>query len=164
MDQFISPTSLPSYLEQAAEVFHRLSDRQNEALTLKWLSRVHLRHWDFLGAIFAYERALARLEPLHRAVDRSEFIVRYQPLISVARQEITGVEALVRWQHPTRDELLPISFLEVAEETGLIIMMGEQVIQSACAQARAWIDEGWKDASVSVNLNARLRAAPPRLR
>ncbi len=61
----------------------------------------------------------------------------------------------MRWQHPTRDELLPTSFLEVAEETGLIIRMGEQVIQSACAQARAWIDEGWKGASVSVNLSAR---------
>jgi tetratricopeptide (TPR) repeat protein len=51
-------------LEQSAEVFHRLGDRQNESLTLKWLSRVHLKHWDFLGAIFAYERALERLEPL----------------------------------------------------------------------------------------------------
>jgi tetratricopeptide (TPR) repeat protein len=51
-------------LEQSAEVFHRLGDKQNESLTLKWLSRVHLKQWDFLGAIFAYERALARLEPL----------------------------------------------------------------------------------------------------
>ena len=51
-------------LEQAAEIFHRLGDMQSEAFTLKWLSRVHLRQWDFLGAIFAYERALARLEPL----------------------------------------------------------------------------------------------------
>jgi tetratricopeptide (TPR) repeat protein len=51
-------------LEQAAELFHRQKDMQSEAYTLKWLSRVHLRRWDFLGAIFAYERALARLEPL----------------------------------------------------------------------------------------------------
>ena len=51
-------------LEQSAEVFHRAGDMQNESLTLKWLSRIHLRHWDFLGAIFAYDRALARLEPL----------------------------------------------------------------------------------------------------
>lgn len=51
-------------LEQAAEIFHRANDAQNESLTLKWLSRTHLRHWDFLGAIFAYDRALARLDPL----------------------------------------------------------------------------------------------------
>jgi len=51
-------------LEQSAELFHRVVDAQNESLTLKWLSRTHLRHLDFLGAIFAYDRALARLEPL----------------------------------------------------------------------------------------------------
>ena len=51
-------------LEQAAEIFRRLGDQQNESLSLKWLSRAHLQHGDFLGAIFAYERALARLEPL----------------------------------------------------------------------------------------------------
>ena len=51
-------------LEQAAEIFHNAGDAQNESLTLKWLSRTHLKHWDFLGAIFAYDRALARLEPL----------------------------------------------------------------------------------------------------
>ncbi len=51
-------------LEQAAEIFHRYGDKQNEALTLKWLSRTHMQQGDFLGAIFAYERALARLEPL----------------------------------------------------------------------------------------------------
>jgi len=104
------------------------------------------------------ERAMQRLAvemDLHRAVERSEFVVRYQPLLDVAREEMTGVEALVRWLHPTRGELLPASFLEVAEETGLIIGMGEQVIHSACAQARAWLDEGWSTASISINLSAR---------
>ena len=104
------------------------------------------------------DRAVHRLAvetDLHGAVERSEFVVRYQPLLNVAQQKITGVEALVRWQHPTRGELPPVSFLEVAEETGLIIRMGEQVIQSACAQARAWLDEGWKNAAISVNLSPR---------
>ena len=104
------------------------------------------------------ERAMQRLAvemELHRAVERSEFLVRYQPILGVAQQQITAVEALVRWQHPTRGELLPVSFLEVAEETGLIIGMGEQVIQSACAQARAWLNEGWESTSISVNLSAR---------
>ena len=104
------------------------------------------------------ERAMQRLAvemELHRAIERSEFVVRYQPLLDVAHEKMTAVEALVRWQHPTRGELLPVSFLEVAEETGLIIGMGEQVIHSACAQARAWLDEGWQNAAISINLSAR---------
>ena len=68
---------------------------------------------------------------------------------------MTAVEALVRWQHPTRGELLPAYFLDVAEETGLIVGMGEQVIHAACKQARAWLDEGWNGATISVNLSAR---------
>ncbi|HEY8181565.1 MAG TPA: EAL domain-containing protein, partial [Thermoanaerobaculia bacterium] len=104
------------------------------------------------------ERAMQRLGvemELHRAVERSEFVVRYQPLLNVAKEEMTAVEALVRWQHPTRGELLPASFLEVAEETGTIIGIGERVIDSACAQARSWLNEGWEAANISVNLSAR---------
>jgi polar amino acid transport system substrate-binding protein len=104
------------------------------------------------------ERALVRLGvemELHRAVERSEFVVRYQPLLDVAQQRMTAVEALVRWQHPTRGELVPASFLDVAEETGLIIGIGEQVIHSACAQAHVWLAEGWENASISINLSAR---------
>jgi diguanylate cyclase (GGDEF)-like protein/PAS domain S-box-containing protein len=104
------------------------------------------------------ERAIQRLGvemELHRAVARSEFVIRYQPLLNVAKGQMTAVEALVRWQHPTRGELLPVHFLEVAEETGLIVGMGEQVIYAACAQARTWLDEGWDGATISVNLSAR---------
>ena len=104
------------------------------------------------------ERAMQRLSmemELHRAVERSEFVVRYQPLLAVAQQQMTAVEALVRWQHPTRGELAPAMFLDVAEETGLIIGIGEQVIDSACAQVHQWLAEGWDDANISVNLSAR---------
>ena len=104
------------------------------------------------------ERALQRLAvemDLHRAVDRAEFVLRYQPLLAVSRQNMTAVEALVRWQHPTRGELLPAAFLDVAEETGLIVKMGEQVIKSACAQARGWRAEGWRNPSIAINLSAR---------
>jgi len=104
--------------------------------------------------IRAMQRLAVEME-LHRAVERNEFVVRYQPLLGVAQQQLTAVEALVRWQHPTRGELLPAHFLEVAEETGLIIGVGEQVIDSTCQQARIWIDEGWEGASISVNLSAR---------
>ena len=104
------------------------------------------------------ERAMQRLAvemELHRAVERSEFVVRYQPLLGVAKEQMMAVEALVRWQHPTRGELAPAMFLDVAEETGLIIGIGQQVIDSACAQVHQWLAEGWDDANISVNLSAR---------
>lgn len=98
---------------------------------------------------------LAMEMDLHRALERSQFFVHYQPLLKLEQQQISGVEALVRWQHPEKGELPPASFLEVAEETGLIIGIGEQVVNSACAQARTWRAEGWNDARISVNLSAR---------
>ena len=58
------------------------------------------------------------------------------------QQDVIGVEALARWNHPTRGELLPAAFLGVAEDTGLIIGIGEQVLHLACAQARSWLSEG----------------------
>jgi len=113
------------------------------------------------------ERAMQRLEvemDLHRALEREEFVVRYQPLLGVARQEMTAVEALVRWRHPTHGELLPARFLDVAEETGLIIGIGEQVLLSACAQARQWLVEGWQEANIAINLSARQFEHPGLLR
>ncbi len=104
------------------------------------------------------ERALQRLAvemDLHRGLERSEFIVRYQPLLAIAHEQMTAVEALVRWQHPSRGELAPSDFIDVAEETGLIVGMGEQVIQSACAQASLWLAEGWDAPSICINVSAR---------
>jgi diguanylate cyclase (GGDEF)-like protein/PAS domain S-box-containing protein len=104
------------------------------------------------------ERALERLGiemDLHRALERGEFRVLYQPLIDVATRRMTAVEALVRWDHPSRGELPPGLFLDVAEETGLIVPIGEKVLYMVCAQARAWLDQGWGEVSVAVNLSAR---------
>lgn len=109
------------------------------------------------------ERALQRLAvemDLHRGLERSEFIVRYQPLLAIAHEQMTAVEALVRWQHPSRGELPPSDFIDVAEETGLIIGVGEQVIQSACAQANVWLAEGWEAPTVSINVSARQFESP----
>lgn len=92
---------------------------------------------------------------LHRAIERSQFIVHYQPLLGLHHQQMTAVEALVRWKHPTKGELPPAAFIDVAEETGLIVGIGERVMESACAQAREWRAEGWSDASICVNLSAR---------
>jgi diguanylate cyclase (GGDEF)-like protein/PAS domain S-box-containing protein len=75
---------------------------------------------------------------LQSAVARSEFYVEYQPIFQMTTREVKGVEALVRWQHPTRGKLLPAEFISVAEEMGLIRKIGSTVLREACRQMREW--------------------------
>ena len=97
--------------------------------------------------------ALLRLETdLWRAVERQEFRVYFQPLTSLEDGIITGAEALVRWQHPQRDLLLPAEFISVAEGTRLIVTIGEWVLRTACAQAQAWRASG-HSLRVTVNFS-----------
>jgi len=97
-----------------------------------------------------------RLETdLRRALDRKELVLYYQPKARVDTGDIIGVEALVRWRHPTRGLVPPADFIPLAEETGLIIPMGEWVLRSACSQAQAWIDAGRPPLQVAVNISVR---------
>lgn len=89
---------------------------------------------------------------LQRAVARSEFYLEYQPIFNLASKEITGVEALIRWQHPTRGKLLPGAFINVAEEMGLIRQIGAQVLREACAQMKAW-QEAYPDLGLQLSVN-----------
>jgi EAL domain-containing protein (putative c-di-GMP-specific phosphodiesterase class I) len=102
--------------------------------------------------------ALLRLETdLRRAVDRKEFRVHYQPIILLATGRIAGFEALLRWQHPERGLLSPIDFLSVAEETGLIIPIGQWILGEACRQTRAWQERfhAFPPLAISVNLSSK---------
>lgn len=92
---------------------------------------------------------------LRRAIEQNEFVLHYQPQLHIATGEITGVEALVRWQHPEKGLLSPFKFISLAEETGLIVPIGQWVLQSACRQLRAWRDSGLPPARIAVNLSAR---------
>ena len=94
---------------------------------------------------------------LQRALERGELVVHYQPSIILSSQKIAGVEALVRWQHPTRGLLLPGEFIHIAEETGLILTLGRWVLREACQQARSWQLEYPTDPplTVAVNVSAR---------
>ena len=91
---------------------------------------------------------------LRRALERREFEIYYQPRIDVKSGRLVGCEALLRWQHPERGLQLPERFIGLAEETGLIVPIGEWVLKNACAQAKAWQKSG-SPVAVSVNLSMR---------
>jgi diguanylate cyclase (GGDEF)-like protein/PAS domain S-box-containing protein len=111
-----------------------------------------------------HERSLERMEveaDLRRALERDELLVFYQTIVELDTKRVIGVEALVRWQHPTRGLMLPDQFITVAEETGLIVPLGRWVLREACRQTQAW-RQGTADPGlvISVNLSARQFQSP----
>jgi EAL domain-containing protein (putative c-di-GMP-specific phosphodiesterase class I) len=104
------------------------------------------------------EKVLERMmleNSLRQALSNNELVVYYQPLIDGFTGRTTGFEALVRWQHPERGLVPPLDFIPLAEETGLIVPIGEWVLRTACAQNKAWQDKGYPPVVVSVNLSGR---------
>jgi diguanylate cyclase (GGDEF)-like protein/PAS domain S-box-containing protein len=91
---------------------------------------------------------------LHRAIEQDELLLHYQPEVNLSTGEITGVEALLRWQHPERGLLLPAQFVPIAEDCGLILQVGRWVLYEACKQAREWRDAGLQSRPVAVNVSA----------
>ncbi len=92
---------------------------------------------------------------LRRALERKEFKLYYQPQFDLRAGKVTGVEALIRWQHPELGFVPPMEFIPIAEDTGLIHAIGEWVLQTACEQKMAWNKMGFTDLKVAVNLSAR---------
>jgi diguanylate cyclase (GGDEF)-like protein len=97
---------------------------------------------------------------LRHALERNEFLLHYQPKVEVESGLITGIEALLRWNHPRRGLISPIDFIPLAEETGLIVSIGEWVLATACARTKAWQDQGLLKLDLAVNLSARQFADP----
>lgn len=103
-------------------------------------------------------KAVARqsiAEDLRRAIERHELTLAYQQIVNVKSGAITGVEALLRWNHPKRGSVPPEIFIPVAEDSGLILAIGEWVLREACTQAKAWTDAGLPAIAMSVNVSAR---------
>ena len=105
-----------------------------------------------------HTRALANLQlevDLRHAVEHGEFMLHYQPILALSTGELLGVEALVRWDRPEFGIVSPGEFIKVAEETGLIVPLGEWVLLEACKQASVWHAEGFHTLFVSINLSSR---------
>ncbi len=115
----------------------------------------------FDSGMHAHAVALLQLEnDLRRAVERQEFRVHYQPIVAVTTEQITGFEALVRWQHPERGLVWPSEFIPLAEETGLITEIGQWVLREACAQLRRWQVSAGPGLTMSVNLSGKQFTQP----
>jgi len=109
------------------------------------------------------ETAMERLElsaDLRSAIDTEELFLVYQPIVDIETGATVGLEALVRWQHPTRGVLGPGSFIELAEQTGLIVPLGRWVIREACRQLAEWREAGLFTPKTSVNISARQLSDP----
>jgi len=121
------------------------------------------RHEVFDPSMHANARTRLRLETdLRYALERQEFLLYYQPIVSLNSGELIGFEALTRWQHPERGLISPVEFIPVAEETGLILPLGTWVLRQACQQLQIWKIQGLVQAgfTVSVNLSVKQFSQP----
>ena len=110
-----------------------------------------------------HERAVALLhldQDLRRALERKEFRLHYQPIVSLETAEVTGLEALLRWEHPKRGLVPPAEFISLAEETRLIIPIGRWVLEEVCRQVRAWQTQFGGDLPVNVNVSGKQLSQP----
>jgi diguanylate cyclase (GGDEF)-like protein/PAS domain S-box-containing protein len=129
----------------------------NKADTAMYEAKQHGRNNDQFFRPDMQARLLERQsleQGLRYALGRNEFLLHYQPKLNLRTGKITGLEALIRWEHPQRGMVYPAQFIPVAEECGLILSIGRWVLLEACKQVRAWSDMGLGDVPMAVNVSA----------
>jgi diguanylate cyclase (GGDEF)-like protein/PAS domain S-box-containing protein len=134
----------PESLIQSADtaVYHAKEKGRNRSQLFKDEMNCH-----------AAERRIVR-EDLRHALDRCEFVLDYQPKVNLVSGAISGVEALIRWRHPSRGVLPPLEFIPIAEDCGLIVQIGQWVLRAACLQAQTWLAGGIRFGTMAVNISA----------
>ncbi len=152
-DLFISASIGIALMEGDAKDPGSLLKNANAALSrAKTIGRGGYHIFDeTLDAEYRNRSALAA--DLRRALENEEFVLHYQPKVSAETGELTGAEALVRWEHPERGCLSPLEFIGIAEATGLMNPLGEWVLRAACRQYVAWRQAGLSDLQISVNIS-----------
>ncbi|MGD9639383.1 MAG: EAL domain-containing protein [Alphaproteobacteria bacterium] len=100
------------------------------------------------------EARLILEQDLRKAIYNDEFVLHYQPIISISKNRVVGFEALIRWKHPQKGMIAPINFIPIAEDTGLIIPIGDWIIKEAIGQQKFWIETGLGTNFISINLSA----------
>jgi len=140
--------------------YNSAEDMVRDADTAMYHAKMHgkSRHAIFDPAMHALAMSQLQLESdLRWAIERQELRVYYQPIVSLQTNRIVGFEALVRWQHPLRGLLYPVDFIQIAEETGLIVPLGWWVLGEACRQIRAWQTQFSEMESLSINVNLSVK-------
>ncbi len=102
-----------------------------------------------------FSRKIVIETELRKAIENNEFILFYQPKVNLKTGKIVGIEALIRWTHPKLGSISPVEFIPIAEETGMIVDIGEWVLRTACKQIKLWHEKGLPEMKVSVNASLR---------
>lgn len=148
-----SSIGISLYPDDGAEVEVLMKNADVAMYYAKQKGRNNFQFFNSVMNAHAVERQSTEAE-LRKAIDGNEFVLHYQPKVDLVSGRVTGAEALIRWHNPQRGMILPDAFIGIAEESGLIVLIGRIVLRQACLQAKAWHDAGIPAITVAINVSA----------